>query len=153
MRQAKSGDWGETIREFHAYELQEAAGAHTNFTTSKSATDTPVGYFTTGTYPTGFREGRIFLIHIHLNWANAVTLEALRIYQHAAAGDYESSYHKRWDSIVDYPAGLVDDDEYFIYCNIPFYLQTPTAIYYAPQWSGACGNIQGVIEVSGICYL
>jgi hypothetical protein len=141
------GRWTKTCR-FDFSEFQETAGSHTNFETSKAETDTPVGTLTTKN-PDTLKSGTILRIHIRLNWANAVTLTALRIYQAAKAGDYESSLNKLYDSKADYPAGLTDNGEYEIEANLPFILESEGSFYYAPEWSGACGNIQGYIQLSG----
>lgn len=141
------GQWTKRVS-FRMLELQEAAAAHTGFTTSKAEADTPA-YTLTTKDPDTLKQGIIKRIHIRLNWANAVTLEAVRLYRGAKAGDYESDSNKLFDSIAYYPAGLTDDDEYDFEVEIPFKLIEEGKIYYGCQWSAASGNIQGYIEVTG----
>jgi len=140
------GAWTKKIA-FLFRELLEAAGAHTGFQTSKAETDEPAAVFT-DTNPDTLKSGIISRIHIRLNWANAVTLTAIRIYEAAKAGDYESGMHKLFDS-KEHVVSLVDDDEYVFYVGIPFILATEGTLYYAPEWSAACGNIQGYVAVEG----
>lgn len=142
------GQWTKRVA-FELKELQEAAAAHTGFSTSKAENDTPVAYLDDVVIPDTLKTGKITRIRIRLNWANAVTLEALRFYKAAKDGDYESSSSKIYDTMADYPAGLVDDDEYNIDLDIDFILGEEGKIYYAPQWSGACGNIQGYLIIEG----
>ena len=149
-RERKEGTWT-TRKPFFFKVFQEAAGAHSDLTTSKVATDTPTAYFSI-VIPDTIKSGRINRIHIRLNWVNAVTLDELRIYQAAKAGDYESNMNLLWTS-DDHIAALVDDDEYVIKnLSIDFNLEAEGTLYYAPTWSGACGNIQGFITVSGELY-
>jgi len=129
-------------------EFQEAAGTHTGFTTSKADTDTPVSSFSTVINPDTLTHGVITQIRIKLNWANAVTLEAFRLWEDAQAGDYESNALKIFDS-DEYVASLNDDEEYVFDVYIPFILKTAGTMYYAPQWSAACGNIQGHVTIKG----
>lgn len=129
-------------------ELLETAGVHAGFQTNKAETDAPAALFT-NTDPDTLKSGIIKRIHIRLNWANAVTLTAIRIYAASKTDDYESSMHKLYDSKADYPAGLTDNDEYDLEMEIPFILETEGTLYYAPEWSAACGNIQGYIAVEG----
>jgi hypothetical protein len=141
------GRWTKTCR-FDFSEFLETAGAHTNFSTSKAETDTPVGTLTTKN-PDTLKSGTILRIHLRANWANAVTLTALRFYQAAKAGDYESSLNKLYDSLTDYPAGLIDDDEYDLEVYLPFILESEGTFYFAPEWSGACGNASFYFQLSG----
>lgn len=146
----RAGRW--TKRDiFILKELQETAGAHTGFETSKSDTDTPVSYFSTIVDPDTVKSGVITQIRIKLNWANAVTLEAFRIWEAAKAGDYESNSRKIFDS-DEFVAALNDDEEYVFDVHIPFKLDSAGVLYYAPQWSAACGNIQGHVTVKGEVY-
>jgi len=141
------GNWTKKTT-FRYAELQEAAAAHTGFTTSKAENDTPA-YTLSVKDPDNLKEGRLTRIHMRFNFANAVTLEAVRIYAGAKAGDYESSSQKLYDSTKDYPAGLTDDDEYDIEVDIDFKLLEEGKIYYGVQWSAASGNIQGYLVVEG----
>jgi len=114
-------------------------------------TDTPVSSFSTIVDPDTVRSGRILQIRIKLNWTNAVTLEAFRLWEAAKSGDYESNGRKIFDS-DEYVASLNDDEEYVFNVDIPFKLDTAGTMYYAPQWSAACGNIQGQVTVKGEVY-
>lgn len=129
-------------------ELQETSGSHTGFETSKADTDTPVSKFSTVVNPDTLRLGVITQIRIKLNWANAVDLEAFRLWEAAKAGDYESNSRKLFDS-DEYTPSLNDDEEYVFDVYIPFMLDKVGEMYYAPQWSAACGNIQGHVTVKG----
>jgi len=141
------GNW--TKRSLFALkELLEAAGSHTGFQTSKADTDTPVSFLSTVVNPDTLIHGVITQIRIKLNWANAVTLEALRLWSDAQAGDYESNALKLFDS-DEYITSLNNDEEYVFNVYIPFILATAGKMFYAPQWSGACGNIQGHVTVKG----
>lgn len=142
------GHWTKRVP-FELKEFQEAAGAHTGMQTSKAETDTPVSYIEDVIIPDNLKSGKITRIRIRVNHVNAVTLEALRFYKDAKAGDYESSSCKIFDTIGLYPAGLVDDDEYNIDLNIDFILAAEGKLYYAPQWSAACGNVQFYIVIEG----
>lgn len=129
-------------------EFQEASGTHTGFTTSKVDTDTPVSYFSTVVKPDTLVEGVITQIRVKLNWVNAVTLEALRLWEDAQAGDDESNALKIFDS-DEYVASLNDNEEYVFDVYIPFILKTAGRMFYAPQWSAACGNIEGHVTIKG----
>jgi len=143
----QDGNWTKRTL-FVLKELLEAAGAHTGFQTSKADTDTPVSYFSTVVNPDTLMHGVITEIRIKLNWAAAETLEAFRLWEDAQAGDYESNSLKIFDS-DEYVANLTDDEEAVFHVYIPFILKTAGRMYYAPQWSGACGNIQGHATVKG----
>jgi len=141
------GRWTED-EVFILKEFQEASGAKAEFTTSKADGDTPVYYFTDVVKPDTLRAGVITQIRVKLNWANAVTLEALRFHEKAVAGDYESNSNKIFDS-DEYVASLNDDEEYVFDVEIPFHLDIAGRMYLGLQWSAACGNIQGEITVKG----
>ena len=131
-------------------EFLEAAGAWAVITTSYAETDTPVQVFSEVS-PDTIKAGIIKRIQIRLNWANAVTLTALRIYGAAKAGNYESRMRKVFDSVDYYPAGITDDDEIDIQdLDIPFILDAAGTLYIACEWSAAAGNTQGYVRASGV---
>lgn len=149
----KDGKWG-TEGIFEAYELQEVAGANLTLSTDHAETDVPTRTLSTTTglvIPKGVRTGRILKVKIRLNWAGAVNLEDVWIYQGTKTGDYESRMHRLFTS-RDYLTPLVDDDEYEWDVDIPFRLEDRGSFYVALGWSGACGNIQGYIYICGITY-
>ena len=147
---ARAGRW--TKRDIFIFkELQETAGAHAGFETSKADTDTPAAYFSTIVDPDTCKSGMITQIRIKLNWTNAVVLQAFRLWEAAIAGDYESNSRKIFDS-EEYVVALNDDEEYVFDVNIPFKLDAAGVMYYAPQGSAACGNIAGHVTVKGEVY-
>jgi len=129
-------------------EFQEASGTKTEFTTSKAEGDTPAYSFVDVVKPDTLKAGVITQIRIKLNWANAVTLEAIRFHEAAIAGDYESNSRKIWDSDEHAPS-LNDDEEYVFNVNIPFHLDAAGIMFFGLQWSAASGNISGHITVKG----
>jgi len=131
-------------------EFLEAAGAWPAITTSYAETDTPAQVFSVVS-PDTIKAGILKRIQIRLNWANAVTLTAIRIYEAAKAGNYESRMHKIFDSTDLFPAGITDDDEIDIQdLEIPFTLEGAGILYIACEWSAAPGNTNGYVRVSGI---
>ena len=129
--------------------FQETAGANADLTTSIAITDTPTYKLNTITKPVTMKKGIIKQIRLRLNWANAVNLLSVRIYDGAFAGNYECEMHKLFDS-DEFIAALVDDTEYVWDVEIPFILEDNGSIYFAPEWSAACGNIQGYIIARGV---
>jgi len=129
-------------------EFQETSGTKAEFTTSKAETDEPAYYFVDVVKPDTLKAGVITQIRIKQNWVAGETLEAVRLYEGAVAGNYESNSKKIFDS-DEYIASLNDDEEYVFDVNIPFHLDTIGRMYFGFQWSGACGNIQGHITVKG----
>lgn len=149
-RERKEGTWT-TRKPFIARLLQETAGAWTDIATSYAETDTPAKYFS-DVDPDTLKAGIIHRVRLRLNWANAVNLEEVRIYSAAKAGDYESRMNLLWTS-DDLVANVGDDDDLDDQnLNIDFRLETEGKILIACTWSGACGNIQGFVEISGELY-
>jgi len=98
--------------------------------------------------PDTLKSGIIKRIHFRIKPANAVTY-TLRIWSDAKAGDYESNMNMLYES----PSGRLSDEDYDIgELDIPFNLGAEGKIYYSLDWTGATGNVQGFIEVSGELY-
>ena len=142
------GDWANTPKTFVFYEHQEAAGALADWTTSKD-TDAQATYaIPVEDGADKLVEGILKRVHFHLAWANAVTLDKIRIYRQTHADPYAQRVFKIWES----PDGVshVSGTEYdYTELDVPFSLKTPETIYATFEWSGACGNIQGFISVEG----
>ncbi len=131
--------------------LQETAGAWAAVTTSYAETDTPVQVLTANEDCENLREGEITQVKIRLNFANAVTYK-VRIWRRASAGDYQSDSDLLWTSEDNLPANLADDVSYVDKLGgepIVFSLEEMGKMYFGVEWSGAPGNIQGYIQVSG----
>lgn len=139
----KDGVWSKETA-FKLYRLKEAAAAG-DFDTSQAKTDTPTLLLNTAVIPDTLKTGFINRVHYRLNFANAETY-TLRIWGAAIANDYESNLQMLWES----PPLQADDTDYDeAELNIPFVLAAEGEMYYSIEWTGACGNIQGFIEVSG----
>ena len=151
----KRGKW----TKYFAFEysvLQEAAGANTVFTTDKAETDTPTQTLDTKN-PDTLKAGKLEKIMFRFTWANAVTLDYFAFYQAAKDGDYESRMNRIWGNDEEAGAlgGAADiytkDDLVIIEFSPPrsFILATTGSIYLITNWSGAAGNVQGFIKLSG----
>jgi len=126
--------------------LQETAAAGI-FDGDSAKTDIPTGYLTTKS-PDTLKSGMIKRIHYRIKAANSVTF-TLYIWQAAKAADYDSNLNLLYES----PSGQVSDTDYDrAEMDIPFILATEGTIYYSINWSGAPGNVNGFIEVSGETY-
>ena len=129
--------------------LQETAGAWATVTTSYAATDTPVQTLTANEDCENLREGVIRQVKIRLNFANAVTFK-VRIWRRASAGDYQSDSDLLWTSEDNLLADLADDVTYIdTDLHVAFSLEEAGKMYFGVEWSGAPGNIQGYIQVTG----
>jgi len=145
-------------RAFKLAVFQEGAAAG-RFDTSQTKTDTPTLKFEmldeiyfTGAYAPSpaetnvpyFKKGIINRIHYRIKAANPVTF-TLRIYRDAIGNNYESNMSLLYES----PALQTSDVDYDrTELVIPF-LVGATGLYYALEWTGATGNVNGFIEVSG----
>ena len=123
---------------------QEAAAAWAEVTTSKAKTDTPVYNLVAGEDAENLRNGKINRIHIRVNPTNAVTF-IVRIFQRAEADDYNSNANMLWES----PSLTGDVDYDYAEFDIPFTLEIMGTMYFGVEWTGAAGNSQGFISVSG----
>jgi len=138
------GEWHKSKTFLYAERLETAA-AWAAVTTSYAKTDTPVQVLTAEDDCEKLREGIIRRIHVRLNPTNAVTY-TLRIWRRANAGDMVSNADMLWES----PSGLVDDTDYdYAELEIPFSLELMGTLYFGVEWSGAAGNTNGFIDVSG----
>ena len=138
------GEWDKS-KTFLYVERLETAAAWAAVTTSYAKTDTPVQVLTSNEDCEKLREGIIRRIHVRLNPTNAVTY-TLRIWRRANAGDMVSNADMLWES----PSGLVDDTDYdYAELEIPFSLELMGTLYFGVEWSGAAGNTNGFIDVSG----
>lgn len=137
------------LRSIFVYrKFQETAGAWADVTTSKTETDQPTAMLDTSKNPDTLRKGKINRVHYRLNFANAETY-TLRLWAASKTGDYESIMSKLWESA----AAQADDIEYDnAELDIPFVLDEVGKIFFSVEWTGAAGNIQGFIEVSGEMY-
>jgi len=134
---------------FTYYLLQEAAGANAALTTSYAETDTPVQVLLAIDDCEKLKEGKITRVKLRLAPANAVTY-AVRIWRAASAGNYQSDSDLLYYSGDNLPAALADDVAYDDKdLNIDFSLEVTGTIYVGVEWSGASGNIQGYIVVTG----
>jgi len=140
------GEW-EKGKTFRYHQRLETAAAWAEVTTSYAKTDTPVQVLTAGDKDCEkMREGIIKRIHVRLNPTNAVTY-TLRIWRRAVSGDMFSNLYMLYES----PSGLVDDTDYdFAELDIPFSLAVIGTIYFGVEWSGAAGDTNGFIDVSGV---
>ena len=144
------GDWTNTPKTFSFHAHQEAAGAWATITTSKDADTTPTYALPPIDGADKLVEGILKRLHFQFNWANAVTLDKVRIYRHAFAAGFP--YAIRQFKIYETPDGVnhADDTEYdYTELDVPFKLRTPETLPISFQWSGAPGNIQGFIDISG----
>ena len=142
------GDWANTPKTFVFYGGQEAAGANSDWTDSLDTDGLAAYAIPVEDGADKLVEGILKRVHIQFAWANAVTLDKIRIYRHAHADNYSQRIFKIWES----PDGVshVSDTEYdYTELDIPFSLVTPETIYATFEWSGAAGNIQGFISVEG----
>jgi len=140
---SKDGVWSKNVA-FRLFRLKEVAAAG-DFDTDQVKTDTPTLTLNSGVVPDTLKVGFIKRIHYRLNFANAVTF-TLRLWQAAIAGDYESNLNMLYES----PAAQADDTDYDIgELDIPFILAAEGVMFFSIDWTAACGNIQGFIEVSG----
>jgi len=138
------GEWDKS-KTFLYVERLETAAAWAAVTTSYAKTDTPVQVLTANEDCEKLREGIIRRIHVRLNPTNAVTY-TLRLWRRANAGDMVSNADMLWES----PSGLVDDTDYdYAELEIPFSLELMGTLYFGVEWSGAAGNTNGFIDVSG----
>jgi hypothetical protein len=143
---ARDGRWTKKYP-FVYRELKEVAAAG-QFDTDQAKTDTPTLTFATYRNPDTLKSGMINRIHYRLNFANAVTYQ-LRLWAAAIAADYESNLNMLYEGA----AAQADDTDYDITeLDIPFILAAEGLMYYSIDWTAACGNIQGFIEVSGETY-
>lgn len=145
----KDGKWG-TPGVFEAYELVETAAAHTGFNRDSAETDTPQDYLSE-VYPAKLVSGIIYKVKIRLTWANATTLDYFWLFEDDVAGNYANRMRKLFDS-SDYVAAIVKDTEYEWDVEIPFKLEDIGKFWYMQDISGANGNIQGYVYLSGITY-
>lgn len=137
------GVWSKRVA-FILRRLKEAAAAG-DFDTDQSKTDTPTLTLNTEIVPDTLKWGFIKRVHYRLNPVNAVTY-TLRLWSKAVAADYESNMNMLYET----PAGRTDDEDYDdAELDIPFVLGAEGTMYYSIDWSGATGNIQGFIGVSG----
>ena len=126
--------------------LQETAAAGV-FDGDSAKTDIPTGYLTTKN-PDTLKSGMINRIHFRIKAANTETY-TLYIWQASEADNYKSNMNLLYES----PSGRASDTDYDITeLDIPFILAAEGKIYYSLNWSGASGNVQGFIEVSGETY-
>ena len=142
------GDWANTPKTFTFYSGQEAAAAWTNVTTSKDTDAQATFAIPVEDGAQKLVEGILKRVHFHLAWANAVTLDKVRIYRHTHADPYSQRVFKIWES----PDGVshVSDTEYdYTELDVPFSLVTPETIYATFEWSGAAGNAQGFFSIEG----
>lgn len=143
---ARDGRWTKKYP-FVYRQLKEVAAAG-DFDTDQAKTDTPTLYFQTYRNPDTLKSGMINRIHYRLNPVGVVTF-TLRLWAAAIAADYESNLNMLWES----PAAQAADTDYDITeLEIPFILAAEGLMYYSLDWTGATGNIQGFIEVSGETY-
>ena len=141
------GDWTNTSKTFVFYGHQEAAGTW-EITTSKD-TDAQATYdLPTKDGAEKLVEGILKRVHFHLAWANAVTLDKVRVYRHTHADNYMQRVYKIYETPdgVNHASGTEYD---YTELDVPFTLVVPETIYVACEWSGACGNIQGFISIEG----
>ena len=139
----KDGVWSKNVA-FRLFRLKEAAAAG-DFDVDQDKATTPTLALNTGIVPDTLKIGFIKRIHYRLNFAGAVTF-TLRIWQAAIAADYESNLNMLYES-PPLQADDIDYDEAEL--DIPFVLANEGIMFYSIDWTGACGNIQGFIEVSG----
>lgn len=139
----RRGKWTKRVP-FRLSALQEAAGAGT-FDTDQIITDTPTLLLDDIIVPDNLKEGFINRIYYRFNWVAAETY-TLRIWQAAIDADYESAMSLLYESAAlranDTPYDAAE-------LHIPFILATPGEMFYSIDWTGAPGNIQGFIQVTG----
>ena len=143
------GDWRNTPKIFTFHDHEAPAGAWADITTSKDADTVPTYAIPAWIGADKLIEGILQRLHFQFDWANAVTLDKIRIYREASAGD---AYAIRMYKIYETPDGVnhADNTEYdYVDLNIPFRLANPEILYVSFEWSGACGNIQGFIGIEG----
>jgi len=134
---------------FTFYGHQETAGVWVNVTTD-SDTDAQATYaLPPKDGADGLIAGILNRVHFQFNWANAVTLDAVRVFRHTSPSNYANRVFK----IYETPAGVnhADDTEYdYTELEIPFRLVTTEKIYVNFDWSGAPGNIGGFVSLDGL---
>jgi len=133
---------------FRLYGHQEAAGTWGDVTTSKD-TDAQATYAVAADYGSqNLLAGKLNRVWFQFTTVNAVTLDAVRVYEDSRADNYDQRVFK----IFETPSGVshVNGQEYD-YNNISkdFQLKTKEKMYVSFEWSGATGNIQGFIVLEG----
>lgn len=139
----RGGRWTKRVP-FRLYLLQEAAGAG-SFDANENKAAIPTQLIDTVIVPDNLKEGFINRIHYRINAVNVETY-TLRIWAAAIANDYESNLSMLYESD---PIRLRDTDYDVAELNIPFLLATAGEMYASLEWTGASGNVQGFIEVTG----
>jgi len=145
---ARGGRWTRTPKTFVFYGHREAAGAWGDVTTSNDADAQATYAIPVEDGAAQLIEGKLERLHFHFNWANAVTLDKVRLYRHTMPNPFANRVFK----IYETPDGVnhADDTEYdYTELGVSFKLNTPETLYASFQWSGAPGNIQGFICVEG----
>lgn len=146
-RVGRSGKWSEQAS-FKLRKLQEAAGA-AKFNVSQTKTTLPTLLLDDDIDPTNLLEGAICRIHYRIKPTNAVTY-TLRIWREATDGATKP-YEQNLNMLYESAAARASDTDYDV-CEIyiPFKLKEAGKMYYSLEWTGATGNVQGFIEVSGV---
>ena len=147
---ARNGRWTHTPKTFSFHAGQAVAGTWADVTTSKDADTVPAYALPPIDGADKLVEGIFKRLHFQFNWANAVTLDKVRIYRHIHPA--AEPYQIRTFKIYETPDGVnhADDTEYdYTELDVPFKLRTPEVLPISFEWSGACGNIQGFICVEG----
>ena len=145
----RGGRWTKRVP-FRLYLLQEAAGAG-KFDANENKAAIPTQLINDAIVPDNLKEGFIKRIHHRINFANAVAY-TLRIWCAAIANDLESNLSMLYQSpeaVAGTPDRVRDTDYDIPELDIPFILATAGEMYVSFEWTGAPGNVQGFVEITG----
>ena len=134
---------------FEAYEYQAVSGASAFLERINLRTDLPQDYLEFMTHPT-LKMGYLETVFIRLDWTAVENLDNLWILQESHNDDIFSASSILFE-LTDHEVGGLADDQEFVISNLhkEFVLDDIGRFYIMKTYSGACGNIKGIIRVSG----